>query len=189
MGKDEFNPYAPPTSGAIGIEHHLDEPDLAWRDRKILVVRKGAELPDLCIKCNAPAEGFRFSRTLSWLKSIYIVVFLISPILYVLVYFLVRWKGKVTVGLCPRHRRRRTRAIALGWLTALAGFGTLFITGIVSSNYQGAVILTGVVLLLGGVIGGAFGSRVLTPTKIDKNFIWLTNVSPNYLAEFRAWNA
>ena len=24
------------------------------------------------------------------------------------------------MGLCPRHRRNRTQAIALGWLTALA---------------------------------------------------------------------
>ena len=43
-------------------------------------------------------------------------------------------------------------------------------------------------LLLVGMIGGVFGSRVLIPTKIDKHFIWLSKVSPEYLSGLRDWN-
>jgi hypothetical protein len=39
------------------------------------------------------------------------------------------------------------------------------------------------------MIGGALGARVLVPTRIDKNFIWLTKVSPEYLASFPDWRA
>lgn len=189
MALDDENPYAPPKSDAIGIERHLDQPDLAWCDRNTLIVRKGAELPDRCIKCNAAADGYRFSRSLSWLKPTWIVVFLISPLLYVLVYLLVRWKGRVTVGLCELHRRRRTRAIALAWLSALAGIAAFLVAGAAAQQFQTIIILAGFALLIGGLIVAVFGSRVLMPTRIDKHFIWLSKVSPDYLAEFRDWNA
>ena len=121
MFADDENPYAAPKSDLVEIEHYTDGRDLAWRDGKKLVVRKGAELPDRCIKCNAPAGGYRYSRTLEWVKPIWLVTLFLGLLLFALVYLIVRKKGKITVGLCEVHRRRRTRAIAWGWLSALAG--------------------------------------------------------------------
>jgi hypothetical protein len=40
------------------------------------------------------------------------------------------------------------------------------------------------VLILTGFIAGAAGSRILVPARIDKQFIWLTKLSPVYLASF-----
>jgi hypothetical protein len=197
MAKHEENPYAPPKSDMLGLERHLEQSDVAWCDKSKLVVRKGADLSDRCLKCNEPADGRNFTRTLSWLPSIWIVAFLISPLLYVLIYLLLRSKGKVTVGLCPLHRGKRARAIALGWLTALAGIGTFFLAGAIPDQVggftidrgsRGIAVLVGAVLLLAGLISGALGARVLVPSKIDKHFIWLTKVSPELLAGLRDWN-
>jgi hypothetical protein len=191
---DEFNPYAAPKSAGLGSEHHLGHPDDAWRDGHLLVARKGAKLDDRCIKCAEPSLGFRFSRSLSWHRQGWYLVFLTSPLLYILAYFLVRWQARVTVGLCPIHRMKRKRNITLGWFTALAGTGVIAGTISVSSNrvpeaYLAAGVITGLILLLGGMIGGLIGSQVLIPARIDKNFVWLKKVSPIYLVTLKDWNA
>jgi uncharacterized membrane protein HdeD (DUF308 family) len=118
-----------------------------------------------------------------------LLFFLISPIVYIIVYFFVRWQARVTVALCPRHRRNRARAIALGWLAALAGVGSIMAMGMVSDSLQPIALIAGVVLLFVGMIGGAVGSQVLVPRRMDRHFVWLSKVSPDYLAALPDWNA
>lgn len=100
-----------------------------------------------------------------------------------------RWRARVTVGLCPRHRRNRARAIALGWLAALAGLGSIIAGGMVSDSLQPIALIGGIVLLFVGMICRAVGSQVLVPRRIDKHFVWLSKVSPDYLAAFPDWSA
>jgi hypothetical protein len=180
---DEINPYAPPKSAELEEGRRYDHANVAWRDGKLLMVRKDAVLPDRCLKCNEPAEGYQFKRALSWAHPLYAVLIL-SPIIYVVVYLIVRRQGKVTVGVCPLHRKKRTRAILVGWLIALAGIGSFFVAAVVPNNLVGASVVIGFVLILAGLIGGAFGSRILIPQRIDKHFIWLNKVSPVYLMSF-----
>jgi len=194
---DDDNPYVAPKAEFLVQDRHLDSSTDAWRDGKLLVVRKGAELTDRCLKCAAPTKGYRdrFSRLLSWHKPFWFVLLFFNWILYVIVYFFVRWQGRVTVGLCPRHRRNRARAISLGWLATLAGVGSIMAVGVyadtgeISGSLQPIALIAGVVLLLGGIIGGAFGSQVLVARRIDKHFVWLSKVSPDYLATLPDWNA
>jgi hypothetical protein len=101
---DEFNAYAPPKFAESDEGGLLEHANAAWRDGKLLMVRKGAILPDRCLKCNEPAEGYQFK----------------------------------------------------------SGFG----------------------LFSAGLIVGMVGSRVLVPARIDRHFIWLSKVSPLYLATF-----
>ena len=101
---------------------------------------------------------------------------LISPLLYVLVYLVFSKRGKITVGVCPLHRKKRKRAMLAGWLTALAGLGSVFAAAVVPNNMVAVPVIIGFVLMLAGLIGGAFGSRILAPQRIDKHFIWLNKV-------------
>jgi hypothetical protein len=50
-------PYATPFSHQVGG---------AWREGSQLVVTKEVALPPLCVKCNAPAEGPPWTKTLYW---------------------------------------------------------------------------------------------------------------------------
>ena len=197
---DDENPYAPPKHAELDRDLLGENPNAAWRDKNLVRVRKGAVLLDRCIKCNGPADRRPFKRSLSWASPYWALsVFLIGPLLFVVVYVIVSRRGKVTVGLCPLHRKKRARAIALGWITSLAGIGCIIATGMafdhltsigISSNlFLPIGIGLGILLLLVGLIGGAIGSRVLVATRIDKNFIWLSKVSPEYLASFPDWTA
>ena len=194
---DDDNPYAAPKAEILGKDTHFESAADAWRDRELLVVRKGAELTDRCLKCAAPTKGYRdqFSRMLSWHKPAWAALILVNWLLYLIVYFIVRWQGRVTVSLCPLHRKKRRRAITWGWLAALSGIGTIIAavesldSQRISDFYFGIGMAAGFVLILGGLIGGMLGSRVLVPKRMDRNFIWLSKVSPDYLAALPDWNA
>jgi hypothetical protein len=183
---DDDNPYAPPKSDAYIKDLHPAEPSPAWRDGILLVVRKGAELPDRCLRCNAPAEGYRFSRSLSWLNSLWLLTILISPLILIIVYFGLRKRGRVTVGLCTHHQNVRRRATALGLLIVLAGVG-LIAAGAARPGLAPGLESAGILLVVLGMIGGMVGSRVLVPRRIDKHFIWLGRVSPEFLAAYPEW--
>jgi len=59
----------------------------------------------------------------------------------------------------------------------------------VSDSLQPIALIGGIVLLFVGMICGAVGSQVLVPIRIDKHFVWLSKVSPDYLAAFPDWSA
>jgi hypothetical protein len=87
---DDNNPYAAPKADVLVKDRRLDSSSDAWRHEKMLVVRKGAELPDRCLKCAAPARGYRLSRSLSWHKPVWAPTLLSSIILYELRFICVR---------------------------------------------------------------------------------------------------
>ena len=184
---DEFNPYAPPKFLELEEGPIKEHANAAWRDGKYLMVRKDATITSrsMLMKCNElAAEGYQFKRSLSWASPYYALLILVSLLLYILIYFIVRWRGAVTVGVCPLHRSKRKRAILNGWLAALAGIGSISAAGVVPDKIIPIAVIVGLLLIVAGLIGGMLGSRILVPARIDKHFIWLSKVSPAYLATF-----
>ena len=188
MMPDEDNPYAPPKSQSLRPIGAGNDGGI-WRSGNMLMMRKGVELPDRCLKCDAPAEGYRFKRKLSWASPWwFLTLVVIGPLLFVIIYYCVRWTGEVSAGLCPIHRTKRRRLIAIGWITALLGIALTITAGpLVEARFVGIPILAGVILLITGILIGAIGAQVLVPNRIDKHFIWLKQVSPSYLAKFPDW--
>jgi hypothetical protein len=202
---DDDNPYAAPKAKNLSVDAHLDTYHEAWRDGKTLVVRREAELLDRCLKCAAPTDEYRdkFSRTVSWHRPIWFLLVFVSWPLYLIAYFIVRHRARVTVALCPLHRRKRARAITVAWLCAIMGLGSMIVAVMMSEPEPGphpligtAVIaligtamIAGLLLFLMGSVFDTFGWRVLIPKRIDKHFVWLSRVSPDYLATLPDWNA
>lgn len=181
---DEFNPYAPPKSMEQEEGRGHESRAVAWRDGQLLIVLKDAVLPDRCIKCNEPAEGFQFRRTLTWANPLIYFFLLCGLIPLILIYLIFAKRGRITVGICPVHRRKRKQAIFRAWLLGLAGFALFVVAGILPDNFVAITLLGGFGLILTGILVAAFGTRILVPTRIDKDFIWLAKVSPWYLATF-----
>jgi hypothetical protein len=149
---------------------------------------KDAALPDRCVRCNQPADGPRLRRNLSWHPAAWYVLLAISPLLYIIVALIVRKTAKIEVGLCEEHRARRRRATTMGWLVSLAGIALMIGLGVAAPDqYTGMGILIGVVVLFIGILHGVIGSQVTPPKRIDKRFVWLSQVSPDYLAQLPAW--
>ncbi|MDB5289146.1 MAG: hypothetical protein JWL69_387 [Phycisphaerales bacterium] len=150
-----------------------------WREGKQIIASKGAVLPNRCVKCNEPAAGSPLKRTLYWHHpAMYLLIFA-GIIIYAIVALIVRQSGTVTVCLCQKHRTRRTYAILGGWLGALLGIVLLFYAA--GGNMPGLFVPLGIVLFLTAIIAGVVIARILAPTRIDAQYLWLRGAGPEFL--------
>jgi hypothetical protein len=183
------NPYAPPQHDVV-LEAILAEPGGGiWREGKFLVMHKNAVLPDRCVKCNQPAHG-RLKRSLSYHHPALYLLILASIWIYIIVALIVRHTAKIEIGLCERHRSKRRRAIAMSWLLAVGGIAAIIFGGILSERpgptpwFVPTLLLGGIFAFLGGLIYAAVVVPPVAPHKIDKEYVWLKKVGPDFLATF-----
>lgn len=110
-----FDPYAPPES-AIGSAP-LARADGVRRDGKELVIDldAGESLPDFCLKCGQPADGFRLRRKLQWHPSWVYLLIMLNIIFYAIGALATRKTMQLALPLCEQHRGRRSR---LMWASA-----------------------------------------------------------------------
>jgi hypothetical protein len=186
-GDPQFNPYKAPsaakTKGGRAGAPFSAEPGLIWTEWDVLVLVKGTPLPDRCVKCNAPANGYTLKRTLSWHHPGWYILAL-SPLIYILAYLIVRRTAVVYVGLCDKHRRGRIRDILIGWLCFLGGVAGMIIAAQFTDQIAtGWIFLICIVSVLFGLIYGMMRAQIVTAKKIDKELVRLRGVSPLYLAE------
>ncbi|HEV2969220.1 MAG TPA: hypothetical protein VGY55_04460 [Pirellulales bacterium] len=181
MSNAEINPYQAPQAP---LTAQIVPGDEVWQDRGLLVLRKGAVLPDRCVKCNEPAEGYRLKRNLSWHHPAIYLTILAGVLIYVIIALVIRQTARVEIGLCPRHRSRRNRSIAIAWLLFVGGIGVLVLGANDVGASRAAVLWTGLVMLLTSPFVGLIASSTVRPKKIDAYFAWLKGVCPEYLAEF-----
>jgi hypothetical protein len=73
-----------------------------WRDQSKMVASKGANLPERCVKCKAPATGARLKKTLSWhhplifiLAFVALLIYLIVAIIYFVVAVRIVWPARI----------------------------------------------------------------------------------------------
>ena len=150
-----------------------------------LVTRSETAMPDRCVKCNAPANGFRLKRQLYWHHPGIYVLVVISILIYAIVALIVRKKAVLHIGLCTAHRTQRKWTIASCWLGALLG---LVASGAGIGGAGWAVGLAGVVVLFVALIVGAVRGTVVSAAKIDKGIVRVKGVCPGFLASLPEWN-
>ena len=196
MSNADFNPYAAPLSDLV--PELVDEGANLWRDGALLIVRKESTFPDNCVKCNAPAEGWRLKRTLYWhhpaiyLLLVFAPLFCILGLVYVIVAFAMRNKMKIEFGLCPRHRRSRRWAIALTLAMATLGFERWTIIGVSMSFDRRpsfpAMPWIGVGLMVLAIIFGFVAVPSLRAKRIDQLYARLRGACAEFLAPLPQWD-
>ena len=186
-------PIAPTTSvPVIPYFSPLQFEGGVWQEGNLLVLHRDAVLPDVCVKCGAPAEGCRLRKTYYWHHSGFYVLALVSIPIYAIVALCIRKRITVDMGLCPRHRSWRRKAMFIGWLLCLAGLACM-IGGLVLAAGGGStaddgvfVVLAGVLALLGSAFWAIFAVRLLWPQKIDDTYAWFRGASPKFLRSLPA---
>jgi Zn-finger in Ran binding protein and others len=152
-----------------------------WREGSTLVMSKDASLPDYCVKCDAPANGFRLKRNLTWHHPALFLVLLLAWILYLILAIVLRKRATVYLGLCRAHYERRRAFIIAGFVTLAVSFASIFAA--IAWNYP-AFWLLGVVGLIASAIWLAFVARLVAVKKIDDQFVWLNGINEDYLSRF-----
>ncbi|MFM7163133.1 MAG: hypothetical protein ACKO3P_22510 [Planctomycetaceae bacterium] len=158
-----------------------------WREGRLLVMRKDAELPYRCIKTNTPADVW-LKRDLSWAPWWVLVMLALSLPIGLVCYLIVGKRAKIRIGLCEQRRAARIRAICVAWGLVLLGVGLLFY-GFASANGVPPsplwwLVAAGVLTIWTGIIVGMSLPGVIVARRISENYIWLKGVHPDYLAEF-----
>lgn len=152
-----------------------------WRDQSTLVMTLDATLPDYCVKCDAPANGFRLKRNLSWHEPALYLLLLIAWIIYLILALALRKQATVYLGLCQEHYQRRRNFLIAGW--AAMAFGLVSTVMALASDYP-AFALLGIFIFLASIIWLALVARLVNIKKIDDRYVWLTGIDANYLARF-----
>lgn len=145
---------------------------------------KEALLPDYCVKCNAPANGLRLKRTLSWHSPLLYLVIFFAVVIYIILAAVLSKRATVYLGLCQEHFQRRGKQIAVGWTLLAAGIiGTI---AAIAYDYP-MLALLGVVVFLFAAVWLTVVARIVNVRKIDDQLVWLRGIDSNYLSQFPSW--
>ena len=150
-----------------------------WRDGKQLVAARDTVLPDRCVKCNAPARGHRMTKKFYWHPPAFYLLICAGILIYAIVALIVRKNSILHLGICPEHRAKRKRSIAITW--SLVGLACVsIVAGAVTET--GEIAFIGALFILGALIYGIVSTQLVSPTRIDpQGVVWLKGVPPTYL--------
>jgi hypothetical protein len=181
------NPYAAPVDDAAYFPDTFGQSGSGLsRDGKVLVATKTAVFPDRCVKCNAPAEGYRLKRQLYWHHPAIWLLLLCNLLIFVVVALIVRKSAQYRIGVCPVHRGRRRNAILIGWGGLLLGIA-LIVVAVMQQSEIPAIV--GVVVLVAATIYGVTVSQIISPKRIDNRYAWIRGAGPEFLDSIEAENA
>jgi prepilin signal peptidase PulO-like enzyme (type II secretory pathway) len=162
------------------VPHPTHNMPTIWRKKSVLVMTKQAQLPERCIKCNAPTRH-TLKRNLRWHHPAIYILIVAGFLFYAILALALSKTATVHVGLCETHVAARRRDILITWLLVVLSFVTFYLA--VASDEM-TLLFVSVGVLLGGVIYGVVRARVVAPQKIDDHYVWLTGINTNYLQQF-----
>ena len=181
----EINPYQSPQEPESPMMATMAEPASGgvWRQGKLLVMHKRAALPDRCVKSNLPADGRRLKRSLYWHSPWVYVTILAGVLVYAVLALILRKRAVIQIGLSEKWARKRRRSIAIAWGLVLGSVAMFVIgAGIDNDDFCALLILLSIITFFGGAIYGLLAARVVTPVRIDDEYVWLKGVHPDFLA-------
>ncbi|MEM9825072.1 MAG: hypothetical protein AAF958_00705 [Planctomycetota bacterium] len=181
----EVNPYAAPSAESYWIQP--GDASSVWRSGKVLVMRKDAVLPDVCIKSNEATDGFRLKRKLFWHHPAIFLSVLLNLILYAILATVLGKRATIHIGLSETWRRKRHKRIWIAWSGVLAGAGIFVSAFFLQDPDVGVPVgILGFLTLLGFAIFGAVSARLVRVKKIDQDNIYLLGAHPDYLDRFES---
>ena len=164
----------------------------AWRDAGWLVLHeKKAVLPRRCVLCDAPADGKPRKVFVQEEAGRGLLAF---GFLAVVVHGVLSPRAAVKLWLCDEHKAKERSWRRLFLTVFLLAIGIplagVFLLGAWldpkdwSDTWVFALVIAGLILLAASLVIAAMRPRPIRAKKIDKPFVWLTQVHPDYLARF-----
>jgi hypothetical protein len=178
------NPYQAPQTTSPPFKAVVAESAGLWREGPLLVMHKNASLPARCVKSNVPTPR-TLKRKLTWHHPAVYIALLFNLLVYILLAVILSKRATIYIGLSDEWFAKRRRAILIGWGLVLASIG-MFAGGIAmidgNENVGVILILSAFLLFFIGAIYGLIAARMVTPTRITDDYIWLKGVHRDFLA-------
>lgn len=154
----------------------------AWRDgSKMVIPVRDSLLPPRCVKTNVPVQADDMKRsTFYYAPGWIIVTILLSWVVTLILYFVMRKPVVIGLPLSPEARRRISIAKFSALGAVVIGFIGI-IWGAVALESIPGLIIGGVVLLLGALIVGVRFGRSVSVASLKDGYAWLGGVNKEYL--------
>lgn len=153
----------------------------ARADGKYVVVpAANPHLPPRCVKTNAPVTAAESKhKTLYWYPPLIALTILLNLLIFLILYLIFRKKVVIDIPVSAAGRKIVRNHAFIAWGSVLLGLACL-VTGIVEPTLV-ALILLSSVLLIGGLIYGAFKATLLRAAKMRNGEVWLAGASRSFL--------
>jgi len=196
LAANEINPYESYSAEPAQVSERTSEilDGNIWADGKMIVMRREARLPPICIKTGQSLSDDQVeTRRLTWYPSWVTLLFLAGGIPGLFAVWATHQSAEVGIGISDEVKRKRKRMIRMAWCVGIAGVALMVLPWFFErflpdeiAFYDlcvfGGFLMIGLAMFFGGV-----NSRILRPSKIDKQFIWLKGAHPELLAELPPW--
>jgi hypothetical protein len=174
-------PYATPSALGGGYSTGAG----LFRRGRTLVMHRTAMLPPCCVKCASAEDPRPLTPTLSWHNpALYFLILFPGLLIYAIVALCVRKTAKVTIYLCPHHRASRSRRIMAAWAFAILLIAGVLTLGAFSGRDPFVPGLFMMVVAFIGLVVALIMTRVVTPEKIDDQWVYIKGTGVDYLAQF-----
>ena len=170
----EINPYQAPAETSTQAQNLP-----FYTDGKFLVIRSGAVLPSRCVKTNQPIpESSLKTRDMSWAHPMIAVLVLLSPLILIIVYFIVRKTCTVTYGVHSDIRRQKRKWF---WIKIALAIVLLIAMLVASAADSPIAIMITLLALIAAVISLFIGNSPLGISKHRSGEFWLKGCSEEFL--------
>ena len=152
-----------------------------WSKGSTLVMDKNASLPDRCVKCNAPAQGLRIKRKLSWHHPLLYILICGAALFYVILAMAFSKRATIDFGICENHKRRRRKLLNIGFGLLAVG---LVVPAVGFSFDYPEVWLLGLLVFLAAIFWLVIANKLVNVKRIDDRYVWLSGISKEFVAHF-----
>lgn len=156
-----------------------------FRNGKDLIVRRGAKLPTICLKCGRPATGF-IKKKIYWHPSWLLALVLLGLWPYFIAVLVMRKSMGLNLPLCEAHRKRHRLLQILSAAALVVGLFLLVLSFYSSTDEAPAIAGIGALFLLLGLISWAVKNMLLTATSIGDEFGVFRGASATFLERIPA---
>ena len=180
------------------------KPGQIWKFGKFLVMRRGASLPNRCIKTNRPTTS-KVTEKLYWLHpgNVWAWAGTIGVFLILLLYPAVVQKESISIGLCEEFLARRRKGIAASSILLKAIFISLMVfiavmvAGFVGILPRRSDLFLLYFILLFFIPWILFACRLavkawlldlISIVWIEDEYIFIKGVNQEYISEFPEWS-
>jgi hypothetical protein len=168
---------SPATSSAVTRDQGSG--NLPMADGKCLVVASKTVLPPICIRTNQPvSEGDMVCRQFHWCPPWVGLLIVLSGLLLIFVYFIVRKECSLTFGLDPRLRKKYQRRVLLKVVAAIALFFAMPFSVAIDVTVLPIIAL---VLFLVAIVSLFVGNSPLSVAKYRNGMFWIKGFSDEFL--------
>lgn len=161
-----------------------------WKFGKFLVMRRGASLPNRCIKTNRPTTQ-KVREKLYWHHPSNVWAGTIGVFLTLLLYYALVQKESISIGLCEEFLDRRQKGIAASRIllkTIFISFIAVMFADFVGIISGSVFFLLFFILFACRLVVEAWLFDFISIVWIEDEYIFIKGVNQEYISEFPEWS-